>query len=245
VELPGIELHETEQLDILQEFKSFYADLPFSDNPANGCRYGYDNAYFGHADAIFLYSMIRKFSPRRIVEVGSGWSSAVMLDTNELFMDNKIELTFVEPYPDRLNSLLSEEDKSACRIIQQEVQSVSPDTFLESLDAGDLLFIDSSHVSKAGSDVNYLLFSILSRLRRGVLVHVHDIFWPFEYPRQFFDEGCFWNEAYALRSFLSCNSCFQIRLFGNFIVNKHQNWFRENMPLCEKNAGGSIWLERV
>jgi hypothetical protein len=115
----------------------------------------------------------------------------------------------------------------------------------ERLDAGDMLFIDSSHVAKAGSDVNFLVFEVLPRLAPGVLVHFHDIWYPFEYPRQWLDEGRAWNESYLIRAFLMFNPAFKIVLYNAYVTRFHQDYLAGAMPLYLKDTGGSLWLQRV
>jgi predicted O-methyltransferase YrrM len=187
---------------------------------------------------------MRHCRPKRIVEIGSGYSSCVMLDTNKEFFQESIQLTFIEPYPDVLRGLLNPEDATRCTIIPQKVQDVPLEVF-EQLEPGDMLFIDSSHVSKAGSDVHYELFQILPRLKRGVFIHVHDIFDGFEYPEEWLREGRAWNEAYLLRAFLQFNSAFRIVLFNTLMERLKREWFAAHIPDCLKNTGGSIWLEKV
>jgi hypothetical protein len=142
------------------------------------------------------------------MEVGSGFSSAVMLDTNDLFFSGKIAFTFVEPYPERLLSLMTGEDRSHQEMLVRPVQEVALERFA-SLRANDILFIDSSHVAKIGSDVVHLLTNVLPMLNRGVIVHFPDIFWPFEYPEEWILEGRAWNENYVLKA--SCSSTLRSR----------------------------------
>ena len=151
-------------------------------------RYFFENPTYSYSDAICLYGMIRHVRPRRIIEVGSGYSSCVMLDTNELFFDNRIECTFIDPYPERLQSLIRKDDHARIAIVPKRVQDVAPRRFHEQA-ANDILFIDSTHVAKIGSDVNHIIGNILPVLRPGVYVHFHDIFYPFEYPLEWLDEG--------------------------------------------------------
>ena len=240
--ISGIDLKKEEQLALVRNFYEYYEEIPFGDHKKDGLRYYFVNDFYLYTDAIILYSMMRHYKPKHIVEVGSGFSSAVMLDTNELFFDKQIKLTFIEPYTERLNTLLNESDKSATTIIQQGVQSVSLEVF-DQLEAGDILFIDSTHVVKTGSDVNYIVFEILPRLRSGVLVHFHDIFYPFEYPKEWVLEGRNWNEAYFLKAFLMYNEGFEIKVFSDYLHRHHGEVF-DGMPLCFKNSGGNIWLER-
>lgn len=243
-DLPGIDLNVTGQLELLAQIEPFYPEQPFSDEAAPGLRYYFRNGFFGYADAVFLFCLMRWARPRRIIEVGSGFTSFVMLDTNERFFDNQIRFTFIEPYDERLRSRLTERDLAVTEIIARRVQDVELTRFDE-LQANDILFIDSSHVSKVGSDVNRILFEILPRLTPGVLVHFHDVFYPFEYPRSWIEDGRAWNEDYLLRAFLQFNSAFKIRIWDQFLAMFHADRLKETMPLCLKNPGGSLWLQRV
>ena len=116
---------------------------------------------------------------------------------------------------------------------------------LTNLEAGDVLFIDSSHVSKIGSDVNRIYFDILPRLAPGVHVHIHDVAGNFEYPREWLAEGRAWNEQYLLRAFLLFNDTFEVELLTGWLFNHHQEFFRARMPLCLRGGGGQIWLRRA
>jgi hypothetical protein len=113
------------------------------------------------------------------------------------------------------------------------------------LGPGDILFIDSSHVSKYESDVNYLIFKVFPALKSGVIVHIHDIFYPFEYPMQWLLEGRAWNEAYLVRAFLQSNAKWEIFLFADFAGKKFREYLAEHMPLCLKNTGGSLWIRKT
>jgi predicted O-methyltransferase YrrM len=221
----------------------FYGELPFSEEPGGPTRYGYHNPYFGYADAIVLYALMRLHRPKRIVEVGSGHSSAVMLDTNERFLDNSVRCTFIDPDPVRLMAMLRSEDLARHEVIARPVQQLEPSVF-EPLEAGDILFIDSSHVARVGSDVLGLMFRVLPRLKPGVLVHFHDILWPFEYPESWFLEGRAWNEAYFVRAFLQFNASFEITCFNSFLGARHHAELEHRMPLCLRDTGGSLWLTR-
>jgi Methyltransferase domain len=242
--VPGVDLREADQLTLLENLAVFYSSMPFTDAGSPGLRYRFDNPSYSYADAIFLYAMLRYLRPRRLIEVGSGYTSALTLDTNQQFLENRTECTFIEPYPDLLLSLIRTEDRNRARIVRSPLQEVDLGLF-DSLGAGDILFIDSTHVSKVCSDVNYLFFEILPRLAPGTIVHIHDVFASFEYPLDWLREGRAWNEQYVLRAFLQFNPCFKIRLFGNHMILRYPDWFREHMPLCLKNPGGAFWMERV
>lgn len=241
---PGVNLRANEQLRLLDALSPYYEEVPFSDLPDGSNRYYYNNDYFGHGDAIILYAMLRHFKPRRIIEVGSGFSSAVMLDTSEHFLHDEPRFTFIEPYPDRLLSLLDHKEREQYTILKSPVQDVSPVIF-QDLAANDILFIDSSHVVKIGSDVHHLLFHILPRLNAGVIVHFHDILWPFEYKKNAFMAGIAWNEAYFVRAFMQFNDSFEILYFNSFLAEVHPDKLRDKMPDLLKNPGGSLWLQKT
>lgn len=242
--IAGVDLREQAQLALLHSLQPFYDDMPFKAQAVPGLRYRLDNPAYAYADGIFLHAMIRHARPRRIVEVGSGWSSCMTLDTNEHFFGNAIETVFIEPYPRLLQSLLTEADRQRVRILPQRLQDVPLEEFA-ALQANDILFIDSTHVSKVFSDVNVLFFDVLPLLAPGVFVHLHDVFYPFEYPQDWILEGRAWNEAYLLRAFLQFNHAFRIVLMNTFLTQMHRAHFKQHMPLCLLNTGGSIWLQRV
>jgi len=241
--IAGINLDSKGQKEYLKSLSVFYEYIPFGVEKKAGLRYYYDNDFYTYTDAIVLHTIIRKQKPKQIIEIGSGFSSAVMLDTNEHFFQNNIKLTFVEPYTERLFTLMSETDKQKAEVIEQFVQGVSLQKF-QALDAGDILFIDSTHVSKTGSDVNYLLFEVLPNLKPGVLIHFHDIFYPFEYPKEWVMQGRNWNENYFLKAFLMYNDAFKILLFSDYMHKHHPEAFNQ-MELTRKNFGGNLWLEKI
>jgi hypothetical protein len=238
----GIDLNTNGQIELVKQFAQYYNEIPFADTKKSNLRYQYLNGFYTYTDAIMLYSMMRHFKPKRIIEIGSGHSSAVMLDTNDAFFESKIDLTFIDPYADRLFSIMTENDKKNVKVIQTDVQVIDLDVF-KTLTAGDILFIDSTHVSKTGSDVNYILFEILPVLNCGVYIHFHDIFYPFEYPKEWVLKGTNWNEDYILKAFLMYNKDFEIKIFADYLHLHHKNAF-ENMPLTYKNTGGNIWIQK-
>jgi len=188
--------------------------------------------------------MMRHFRPTRIVEVGSGHSSALMLDVNDHWLNKEMGLTFIEPFPDRLLSILRPGDHANTTLLTTQVQDVDLEVFGE-LGPRDFLFIDSSHVSKAGSDVNFLMFEVLPTLQPGVIVHFHDIYWPFEYPSEWAHEGRAWNENYMLRAFLAYNARFEIVLFNNWLATTQADVARARMPGWSALGTGSLWLRCV
>lgn len=243
---PGVRMDEEAQLRLLERFaRDYYPDLPFTPEKSPGLRYYYENPAFSYGDAIALFCMIRDVKPRRFVEVGCGFSSSVTLDTNDLFFGGKIEVTMIDPYPQVLLDRLEPADPYRSRIVAKPLQD-APDSLFTQLEENDILFIDSSHVSKMGSDVNDYLFRIFPLLNPGVVIHIHDIFYPFEYPGRWVTEtNHSWNETYALHAFLQYNDCFEIVFFSDLVYLKYQQRTRELMPLCLNNSGGGIWLRKI
>ncbi len=250
-DLLAINLNVESQIQLVESFSRIYKEVPFQDHKSASVRYFLDNKFFSYGDGIILYSFLRYFQPKRVVEVGSGFSSAAMLDINDLFLDKRLEFTFIEPFPDRLFGLLSSDDRQKSRIEVKRVQEVE-DRVFTSLEANDILFVDSSHVAKIDSDVVHIIFQILPRLQKGVIVHFHDIPWPFEYPKQWVDEGRAWNEAYFLRAFLQDNVNFEIVYFNSFMANRHADLLSKAMPRVLNTptspvtlGNSSLWLRKV
>jgi hypothetical protein len=152
-------------------------------------------------------------------------------------------LLFIEPYPDTLNRLMRDSDKNQCRVLIEKVQDVSLDEF-KILGTNDILFIDTSHVMKIGSDLSRLFYSVLPQLKAGVIVHIHDVFWPFEYPENMIREGRVWNEIYFVRSFLQFNEQFEILYFSSFMESQYPDTLTECLPNYSEFSGASLWLRR-
>lgn len=243
-EIPGIDLNVEEQIELLNKFKKYYKEQPFGSRKREGLRFYFENPSYSYSDAIVLYCMIRHLQPKKIIEVGSGYSSCIILDTNELFLGDSISCTFIEPYPQLLQSLIKGTDKMKIEVIQKNLQDVNLDKFSE-LAAGDIFFVDSTHVSKINSDVNYIFFKILPYLKSGVCIHFHDIFYPFEYPKEWVYQGLAWNETYLLRAFLQYNNAFKIQFFNTYLEHFHREEFFDEMPIPLKYVGASIWIKKV
>ena len=241
---PGVDLNETGQVARLERFARFYAEQPYPEKEVKGRRFFLDNPSYGHFDAIMLWAMLREAQPKRIIEVGSGFSSAAMLDARDHGGIGAPEFTFIDPDMARLRPLLRAGDEGRVTLIEKIVQDVPLETFA-ALEENDVLFIDSSHVSKIGSDVNRLFFDVLPALAPGVIIHIHDVAGNLEYPREWLDEGRAWNEQYLLRAFLMNNPCYRIELFTGWLFNTRHAWFREHMPLCARGGGGQMWLRKL
>jgi predicted O-methyltransferase YrrM len=241
----AVDLRTEQQLALIEALRPYLNNSQFLRQRSAGRRYYFDNIYFTGLDALALYAMLRHSKPARVVEVGSGYSSALMLDTSDEFLNSQVMFTFIDPEPERIRSLLRGDDEGNVTILPRRIQDVDLSVF-EGLEEKDILFIDSSHVSKYGSDVNRLFFEILPALRNGVYVHIHDVFWPFEYPHQWYLEGRAWNELYLLRAFLQYNDAFRIELFLSYLNSLHGenlagllNDVKEDEALL---GASSLWL---
>jgi hypothetical protein len=240
----GIDLRENEQLALFEKLAAHYRTLALPEHATEGWRYHLDNGAYGIFDGVLLACMLCHLQPRRVIEIGSGCSSAAMLDINERVLGGRMHLTIIDPVTVRVRGMLRPEDLARVRLIESRVQDVPLDTFA-ALEAGDVLFIDSSHVSKIGSDVHRLYFDVLPVLRPGVFVHIHDIAATLEYPREWFAEGRAWNEAYLVRAFLMFNRAFEVALFTSWLRSAHPELVRTRMPLCAQGGGGQLWLRRT
>jgi len=238
-----IDLREAAQAARLEHMLALPNPLPLHDAPDPRWRYSTTNDFFVFSDAFALTSMIALEKPRRIIEVGSGFSSAVMLDTRD-HLSLPIELTFIEPYPQRLETLLRPTDRTSSRLLVQPVQQV-PLAEFTALESGDFLFIDSSHVAKVGSDLSDLILRVLPVLRPGVWVHFHDIFFPGPYPASWLREGRAWNEVPFVQAFLLGNRSFAVEWFNAFAGVRFRERLTERCPRFMHNTGGSLWLRRI
>jgi predicted O-methyltransferase YrrM len=237
-------LDEQEMLRWFSIISRHYASCPFSAEATEGSLYHYANPQFPLADALALLGIMAEMRPRRYIEVGCGYSSCAAIDINERYFGGGVDMTFIEPYPHEFLKLVAGAPGYAARLRQMKLQDAPLEVFTE-LEAADVLFIDSSHVAKTGSDVLEYMFRILPALREGVLIHVHDIFFPFEYPKMWIvDQNRSWNEAYLLRAFLLGNPAFRVIYFSDWMYKCRRELFGAAMPLCVKHRGGSIWIEK-
>lgn len=248
MDFPGVDLRLEAQIDLVRDLRDNFADkIPYDPEFSNpNLRFTHkENRMYGYKDAAILFTMLLKYKPRRVIEIGSGFSSMVMLDANDVYFDKSMNLTFIEPYPQRLKGLMRDSVDYKVQVHEKRVQDIDLKVF-DDLAAGDILFIDSSHVMKIGSDVNFELFEILPRLAKGVLVHFHDIHYPFEYPRQWTEEGRAWNEAYALRAFMQFNAAFKIVLFTSLIHHHYMHELGDHWLFSAKDGSRtSFWMEKT
>lgn len=240
--IPNDDAAMWECLDLrVEEQKRFYQKLEaleFSKLPSAASRYYDENGWFPRMDAWVLSSIIRQHNPARYLEIGSGFSTAVVLDALEQ-AGGSTKVSIVEPDLSRLRTLLREGDEQSMKIHECPVQQLPLQVFDE-FEAGDVLFIDSSHVAKVGSDVSFLFLRVLPRLKPGVWVQVHDIFYPESYPLEWVHEGRAWNESLFLRAFLVGRSDFEVRAFNSMALKLFPELLQTSCP----GGGCSFWMQR-
>jgi hypothetical protein len=214
------------------------AALPFPPNTEDESVYNWGNDQFSHADAALYHALIRRFRPRRIVEVGSGHSTK--LAHLALSENASGSLLCIDPHPPTWLRKLG----GPIEIRPEPVQAVADSVFLD-LGESDILFIDGSHICKTGSDVNHLFLRILPRLPAGVVVHIHDICLPYEYPKNWSEDVlCYWNEQYVLAALLANSAKFEILVGVYFVQRKDYTALRPFVPEIPGvfPGGGSLWM---
>jgi len=243
---PGIDFNDLYHRQVLEEFfPAYYGDFAYP-LKADGSPLGFhvENDQFSWLDCRALFVLLRAWRPRRFVEVGSGFSTLLVADVNRRFLDGSMKLVCVEPYP---RPFLRSPELGIERLLAQKVQDVDGSVFSE-LDAGDVLFVDSSHVAKTGSDVNHLCFEVLPRLRKGVRVHFHDIFLPADYPKTWvLEQNRSWNEQYVVRALLMYSTHFRVLFGSSYAYHAHAEALRAALkdPAGGYYGGGSLWLEKA
>lgn len=243
--LPGVDLNTAEQLMLLKQFRFSEELRPFAVSAQRDeLTYRFGNGFFDSGDAEFLYNLVRLKKPRRVVEIGSGNSTLLVIEAirrNQL--DDALyrcEHICVEPYE------MPWLERSGVQVLRERVEKVSRSVF-EALEASDLLFIDSSHVIRPQGDVLCEFLEILPALKPGVIVHIHDIFTPRDYPKSWIvDRVRLWNEQYLLEALLSGNPGWKIIGAVNFLQHEHHEELTAACPfLTRDREPGSFYIERV
>lgn len=250
-ELAGIDMNDNRQLDMLTLFSSRYKN-EFEQFPENETdipyQYYLNNGLFERIDGGILYTMIRHFKPDKILEIGSGnstyLSAQAILKNKEVNSGYGCELVAVEPYP---NETLKKGFPGLSRLVTSKAEDIPLSKF-EQLSENDILFIDSSHVLKIGSDVGFEILEVLPRLNKGVIIHIHDIFLPKEYPRGWvLRDHVFVNEQYLLQAFLEFNEHFEVLWAGHYMRSKHHEKLKDVFGRYETDERWpcSFWMRKV
>lgn len=238
------EINLGQQLSLLSQFynASELQSMP-SDNPISKGGFFVHNPNFGAGDVDLYYLIIRKFKPKRIIEIGSGYSTMVCL---KAIVQNKVdgiqtELTCIEPFE---MPFLNQEKNIT--LIRKPVEEVSLELF-QSLEEKDIIFIDSSHIIRPGNDLLHIFFEILPILKKGVIIHIHDIFSPRHYPKEWLTEKMrFWNEQYLLEAFLHNNHDYQVLFTANHLVKSHYEEAKKVLIHLQPNSEpSSFWMQKI
>jgi hypothetical protein len=232
-ELPGIDWDLDAQLERVRAIVT-----PFAPD-----RYEPGNPSYAPMDASVLYGMVRTGRPSRIVELGSGHTTLVIAQAaRENAADgHPCRVDAYDPFPGVATPDLPGLD-GLHPVAAQDI----PLAVFEELGAGDVLFVDTTHVVKLGSDVNHIVLQILPRLRPGVIVHVHDIFMPYEYPRQWPERfGLYWTEQYLLHAFLAMNPSYEVLFSVSALLRDRESGMRALLPHAMQGGGTAFWMRRT
>lgn len=242
--LPGIDFNCSEQLEVLSKF-NYNSELEeFPLKKTDKLEFYYNNHSFLSGDAEFLYNIIRAFKPKKLIEIGSGLSTLMAVNAIRKNKDEdsnySCEHICIEPYEMKW---LEEIEVELERNLVEDVDK----KLFTSLSNNDILFIDSSHVLRPQGDVLFEYLEILPILQSGVIIHIHDIFTPKDYPNQWIiDEVRFWNEQYLLEAFLSNNSNFRIIGALNFLAHHYPQELSKCSPIFKQQIAerepGSLWI---
>lgn len=241
--LPGIDFNLQKQLDYLQLFNynTELEEFPIENNQKD--IFFYHNSAFEAGDAEYYYNIIRTLKPRKVIEVGGGFSTLIGKEAikRNLLENPSIDCKYIciEPFE---NKWLEAQEIT---LIREKVENTDMSLF-EGLDENDILFIDTSHIIRPQGDVLFLINRILPILKKGVYVQIHDIFTPFDYPEEWLiGKNYFWNEQYLIEAFLSMNNEFEIIGALNFLKNKYPTSLYRCCPILAKEPKqepGSLWL---
>lgn len=245
--LHGVEMNDDSQLALLAALRTYKGEYgAFAQRTAalNDGRW-FQGGPFARPDADTAYALVRHLKPRRIIEIGSGFSTLAM---SEACLKNAadgrpVEFLSIDPYP---SYVLASNPKGLTRHFAEPLKSI-PLSLFDSLTENDILFIDSTHVIRPGSDVEYEYFHLIPSVGKGTWIHVHDIFLPLPYPSNWItNEHIFWNEQHLLAAFLAFNDKYQTTLALSYMCDKFPGEMRQTYPgLPEHLSAGSYWFQKT
>jgi hypothetical protein len=240
LELPReVDLNVDGQLKLLERIARYLPELDdVPETPSGAGTFAWENASFPRGDAMTYYGIVRELRPRRVIEVGAGWSSLVLARA-VAENDQPCEVTLIDVGRPAAIGALPE----GWTFVESPVQLTDLCAF-EALGPGDILFYDGSHCVRTGGDVNWIFFEVLPRLVPGVWIHVHDLMWPWDYmPNWVLDEGLSWNEQYLVQAFLMANTAYRVRFAMSFLANLHPKEVEGAHP--DFTSGSSLWIEKL
>jgi hypothetical protein len=244
-ELRGIDWDLDRQLRFVETELGHYVrelDVPVRD-PGEPGRFFIDNGLYEAVDAHFTYAMVRRLRPKRIVELGSGYSTLLLAAAVRANATDGVEtrLESYDPYPTGIVPA-DLPGLAALRRVKAEALDLRE---LESLGEGDVLFVDTTHVVRTGGDVNAIVLRVLPSLAPGVHVHFHDVFLPYEYHRAWVEDGPWWTEQYLLQAFLALNPAYEVVVGAHALLRERPDRLRELVPALEDDQPSSFWIRRV
>jgi hypothetical protein len=233
------------QFEVAREIAAYIPELADIPEQANsGSKFYWANNFWNSADALVQYGLLRSRKPRLLIEVGCGFSSVLAecaLRRNQEESNASTEVILIEPYPGEILGDVPRDWRIVGNILQR-----CPVELFERLGPGDVLFYDGSHCCKTASDVNWFFFRILPRLRPGVLIHLHDIFFPNDYPREWlFDRLQAWNEQYVLQAFLMNNSSYAVEICNSFLAFSRPEELKRLYGDIQPFWGASFWMMKT
>jgi hypothetical protein len=242
-ELPGIAWDLDAQLEFVRTLAPALDEFRATDDDSDEAWRYAPNLSYSAADAAVLYAMVRSTRPLRVVELGSGHSTLVTARAarRNTAEGHPLSLAVFDPFP----SVVTPELPGLESLERVSAQQVPLETF-ERLQAGDVLFVDTTHTVKLGSDVNFIVLEVLPRLAEGVLVHLHDIFLPYEYPRKWLEDyGLYWTEQYLVQAFLAFNSGYEVLASSHALQRDRRDAMAELLPPGSVDwPGGAFWMRR-
>lgn len=245
-ELAGIDFDPAAGLKFLEKELAPYLDeyRPPLESTGSPRDYYLNNSLYESVDAETLYAIVRRFAPRRIIELGSGMSTLVIADARE--RNGNPDATKHDVYDPFARPDLADVLTDVARLHPVGATEVPRSDFAK-LEAGDLLFVDTTHTVKVGGEVNRIILEILPLLAPGVLIHVHDIFLPWEYPKEFMTERrFFWAEQYLLQAFLAYNDEFEILFSAHALQRLYPTRVSRLVPSAGRETRpAAFWLRRV
>lgn len=246
---PGFKIDRQKINVVMETLASYQSECDWPERANNPSTYYSQNPNFGYSSAAILHSMIRAYQTKKIIEIGSGYSSLISLEAiKKNYPDNQYELICIEPFPSQwLTDICSSHER--VKLLSKKAESVNLEVYL-GLEENDILFIDSSHVAKLNSDVNFLFLQVLPRLSKNVIIHIHDIYIPYEYPQIHFygQHKKFWNEQYMLQAFMTNNNQFEIIFPGYYVQSNMAEAFQATFPKYNSKIHrktSSFWLKKV
>jgi hypothetical protein len=241
----GIDFDDPGHIHLLRDvFPRLLADFDYPEYGSEDAPDGFfiRNSQFGWLDCRALFALLRHWRPRRMIEVGSGFSTLLAADVNRRYLGGGMTLTCIEPYP---RPFLAAGVPGVSELVRERLELTDLGRF-DDLAAGDVVFIDSSHVAKTGSDVNTFYFEVLPRLAEGVRVHIHDIFLPDDYPPDWvIGENRSWNEQYVVRALLMDSSRYRPVFGCAYAQRRHPDLVAAALgfPPGQGFGGSSLWLD--